>query len=216
MMNGEHSLMHRQKAELRTRMTRIRGSIPPELHRSMSGGACVHAADWLRREHIRSMLIYVPFRSELDTKPLVEAAWQEGIAVYVPRCRPEDRSMTLHLLRRWDELQAGAYGIMEPDPRHCPAEPDVFVPEAVIMPGLAFDLSGGRLGYGGGYYDRLHERFSAGGKRHEFPRWAGIGFGEQVVERVPMDTTDARLQVLITEQGVYKTNGEAEDGTDAF
>lgn len=214
-MNGELERMRQLKAQLRARMSRIRGSIPPERHVSLSGRACGHAAAWLIGEQIRSMLIYVPFRSELDTKPLVEEAWRAGIDVYVPRCLPEDRSMTIHLLQQWDELKTGAYGIMEPDPRRRPAEADDFVPEAVIMPGLAFDLNGGRLGYGGGYYDRLHERFSAGGKRRG-PRWAGIGFGGQVVEQVPMETTDARLQVLITEQGVRKMNGEAEDGTDAF
>lgn len=217
MVNGENGTMGQQKTRLRSRMSGIRGGIPQDRHRSMSAQACIHAADWLMREQIRSMLIYVPFRSELDTRPLVEKAWRAGIEVYVPRCLQENRSMTLHRLKRWDELQSGAYGIMEPDPLHSPAEPDAFVPGAVIMPGLAFDMHGGRLGYGGGYYDRLHERFSAkGGKWSKRPKWAGIGFGEQVVERVPMERTDARLQVLITEQGVHEMNGEAEDGTDAF
>ncbi|MCJ8014428.1 5-formyltetrahydrofolate cyclo-ligase [Paenibacillus sp. KQZ6P-2] len=201
---------------LRTRMAEVRGELQAAQHQTCSLKACDHAAAWLNKKSIRSILIYVPFRSELDTKPLIQEAWQAGIEVYVPRCRREDCSMTLHRLKHWDELSAGAYGILEPDPRKSPAMPEDFVPEVVIVPGLAFDMIGGRLGYGGGYYDRLHERFSLLGTSDNLPVWAGIGYGIQVIEKVPMERMDARLQVLITEQDVYELNKEAEDGTDAF
>lgn len=214
-MNGENSAIQEIKAELRTRMAQVRGGISAEQHRDFSRIACGQAVSWLKKENMRSMLIYVSFRSELDTKPLIEEAWQTGIEVYVPRCRREDCSMTLHSLKDWGELKSGSYGILEPDPEHSPAVPEEFIPEAVFVPGIAFDMAGGRLGYGGGYYDRLYERFSVQGGHGKLPVWAGIGFGAQVVGQVPMEKTDARLQVLITERDVYEFK-EAEDGTDAF
>ncbi|MWV44505.1 5-formyltetrahydrofolate cyclo-ligase [Paenibacillus sp. HJL G12] len=209
-MNGENSTIHEIKAQLRTRMSQVRSRISAELHRDSSDSACRHAAMWLNRESVRSMLIYVPFRNELDTKPLIEEAWQAGIEVYVPRCRREDCSMTLHRLKQWDELNVGTYGILEPEPQQSPAMADNFLPEAVFMPGLAFDRQGGRLGYGGGYYDRLYERFWRRDKMAKLPVWVGIGFDAQVIEQVPMEQTDARLQFLITEQDVYEMNKEAE------
>lgn len=215
-MNGENAPIQGMKAQLRTRMSLDRSGLPAEQHRKFSEEACDHAAAWLKQRRIRSMLVYVPFRSELDTKPLIQGAWSTGIEVYVPRCRREDCSMTIHRLKQWDELETGAYGIQEPDPMKSPSAPEEFMPEAVLMPGLAFDMSGGRLGYGGGYYDRLHERFSKRGLAGTLPIWVGIGFGVQVIGQVPMESTDARLQVLITEQDVYELNKEAEDGTDAF
>ncbi|MDR0270360.1 5-formyltetrahydrofolate cyclo-ligase [Paenibacillus sp.] len=216
MNGGDTGSIKEMKALLRGRVSEQRGSIPAEQHRNSSQIACDHAAQWLQMENIRSMLIYVSFRSELDTKPLIETAWKAGINVYVPRCRREDRSLTLHLLKCWDELSVSTYGIPEPDPQRSPAVPESFMPEAVIMPGLAFDRNGGRLGYGGGYYDRLHARFTAQGRRGESPVWAGIGFEVQVVGRVPMGKMDAGPQVLITEQGVSETNKENNDGTDTF
>ncbi len=217
-MNGPNAIIQESKAVLRQRMSRIRGELPDEQRVRLSRMACAHAEAWLAEQNLRSMLVYVSFRSELDTTPLIEAAWQAGIEVYAPRCRQEDSSMTIHRLNRWDELSAGAYGIREPDPAISPAAPESDVPDAVFVPGLAFDLAGGRLGYGGGYYDRLHERLVARISKHGIkpPVWAGIGFGVQVVKQVPMETTDARLQVLITEQDVYRMNEEADDGTDAF
>ncbi|MED5015970.1 5-formyltetrahydrofolate cyclo-ligase [Paenibacillus chibensis] len=215
-MNGEQAIIQERKAQLRLRMSGVRGTLPPEQHREYSEMACARAAGWLSHNHIRSMLVYVPFRSELDTKPLIEQAWQKGIAVYAPRCRREDCSMTLHRLRSWDELDAGSYGILEPNPLVSPAASEEFVPEAIFTPGMAFDRAGGRLGYGGGYYDRLHARIPFSEGAGKLPVWAGIGFEIQVVEEVPMEKTDARLQVLITEAGCLQINEEAEDGTDAF
>lgn len=215
-MNGEQAIIQERKAQLRLRMSGVRGTLPPEQHREYSEMACARAAGWLSHNNIRSMLVYVPFRSELDTKPLIEQAWQKGIAVYAPRCRREDCSMTLHRLRSWDELDAGSYGILEPNPLVSPAVSEEFVPEAIFAPGLAFDRAGGRLGYGGGYYDRLHARIRVSEGAGKPPVWAGIGFEIQVVEEVPMEKTDARLQVLITEAGCLQINEEAEDGTDAF
>ncbi|WP_234489773.1 MULTISPECIES: 5-formyltetrahydrofolate cyclo-ligase [Paenibacillus] len=208
--------MKEEKARLRFAMRQVRDGLPEEERRRASDQACRHASAWMEAAGCRSVMVYVPFRSELDTRPLIERAWLRGVDVYVPRCHPGDRSMTIHRLRRWDELQAGAYGILEPDPERVQAEQDGMLPDAVLVPGLAFDHGGGRLGYGAGYYDRLYERWSAAAGDGTMPVWAGIGFAPQVVDRVPMDENDARLQVLITDQGIYTMNKGADDGSDAF
>lgn len=207
--------MKDEKARFRSAMKQMRNMLSLEQRIRGSASACRHASEWIGLQGIRSLLVYVPFRSELDTKPLIEWAWQQGIDVYVPRCMVEDHSMTLHRLQDWNELKTGAYGISEPDPMRVQAASDEFIPEAVFVPGLAFDKDGGRLGYGAGYYDRLHARLAAAGKSQSAV-WAGIGFAAQVVDEVPMEPSDARLQVLITENGVRSMDKGADDGTYSF
>jgi 5-formyltetrahydrofolate cyclo-ligase len=191
------------KRLLRDRLLRIRDSAEAEMRREASAAACGYAAEWLLQEECRSFAAYVPFRSELDTSPLIEWAWRTGIDVLVPRANRADRSMTTHLLASWDELAPGAYGIMEPDPALAPALPEHFVPDAVFVPGSGFDRKGGRLGYGGGYYDRYRARLqSVLPSGREAPFWIGIGFGFQLIPDIPMEPHDARVQGLITEDGI--------------
>lgn len=193
-----------------------------------SHAACEALAAWLGAEQQRDFLIYIPFRTELDTAPLIEWGWQHGWGVCVPRCIPEQRAMDLYRLRAWDELASGAYGIREPAPDK--AEAYAGLPAVVIVPGLAFDRRGGRLGYGAGYYDRLRARYgavehaaannatnvsrtaaqtaalntlhgAADGKTRR-ALWIGIGFEAQIIPEVPMDRHDLRLDALVTEAGV--------------
>ncbi len=183
-----------------------------------SDTACQKAVDWIREQGdspIRSVMAYVPFRSELDTTLLIEWCWRTGVTVIMPRCIRSDRSMTLHVVRAWDELSPGAYGIREPHPESAERCPPAFIPDVVFVPGLAFDRHGGRLGYGGGYYDRFHDRLKrlAGESGRAMPHWIGLGFETQAVAAVPMDEHDARMHAVITEEG-YR--GGVQHGSDAF
>lgn len=104
------------KAALRKTMALRRDELSEEERAKRSKQACAFAAEVMDRLHLQSMMIYVPFRSELDSRPLIEWAWKQGIQVIVPRSLTQDRSMELYKLQAWDELVSGAYGISEPDP----------------------------------------------------------------------------------------------------
>lgn len=156
-----------EKQSARRLAVQKRDGLPEASRMAWSDTVCQRAVEWLRRRigqgaPIRSVMAYVPFRSELDTTLLIEWCWRMGLTVVVPRCVRGDRSMELYAIHAWDELSPGAYGIREPDPvtaQRCKAD---FIPDVVFVPGLAFDPAGGRLGYGGGYYDRFHERLGLG------------------------------------------------------
>jgi 5-formyltetrahydrofolate cyclo-ligase len=148
----------------------------------------------------------VSFRSEVDTAPFIEQAWSQGITVLVPRCIPSTREMELYQFTGWDELQPGAYGIMEPSPGKARLWTEGVLPGAVLVPGLAFDRQGGRLGYGGGYYDRYYERtlhcHIADGQ--ELPYWLGLSFESQIVQGgIPSERHDIRLDGVFTERAIY-------------
>lgn len=194
------------KTELRALKVSLRDSISARDREERSGQVCRHAADLLISNHARSMLVYVSFRSELDTRPLIAWAWENGIEVMVPRSLKRNGMMELYMLRSWDELIQGAYGIYEPDPEHAEKCQKDVVPDVIWVPGLAFDRKGGRLGYGGGYYDRLRDRMlPAAASMNRTPLWIGLGYEVQITDLVPMECHDLRLDGLITENGYIET-----------
>lgn len=203
------------KSVLRREMAARRDAIGQAEREAWSNAACGRAADWLGRNAApASVMLYAPFRSELDTRPLMEWAWRQEIGVAVPKCYPEDVSMRLYFIAGPEQLKPGAYGIPEPDGGLASPCPDDYVPDAVIVPGLAFDAGGGRLGYGAGYYDRFRERQErlAASRGVRRPHWVGIGFGVQLIGRVPMEPHDARLDAVITERATHiraQEEGEA-------
>lgn len=204
--NEDPKTLSEQKRELRAAAIAQRDQLPEQLRSSWSAAACQAVIDWLeqRQGSAGSLVVYVPFRSELDTKPLIEWGWRSDRTVIVPRCVRSDRSMELYIIKDWGELIPGAYGILEPDPNKSQRCDASFIPDIVIVPGLAFDSQGGRLGYGGGYYDRLHERLNklAAEQVKRAPLWVGVGYESQLIPEVLMDQHDARLEALVTEQGL--------------
>lgn len=215
MLNPEEELKRvSAKEALRKVMTLRRDELSGEERSKRSEQACKFASEVMNRFQLQSMMIYVPFRSELDSRPLVEWAWKQGIQVIVPRSLPQDRSMELYKLQAWNELIPGAYGIPEPDPLRSQKwnRPG---PDIIWVPGLAFDRKGGRLGYGGGYYDRLSDRLSQGAQDNaqiSEPLWMGIGYEVQVLEHIPMEEHDRVLDGLVTELGHSATARPAAEG----
>lgn len=181
-----------------------------------------------------SLLCYVSYGSELDTRELIGEALRLGKQVYVPRVG-ENRRMDFFRIGALEELQPGFHGILEP-PGSAPGfmkeqskagEDDRAVPKSanlprqegqtlMLMPGVAFDRYGNRLGYGGGYYDRYlaaHPQFQTRLSQREINRseamgddlgcsvrayTIAIGHNCQLVEALPTEETDRRpCQVIL-------------------
>jgi 5-formyltetrahydrofolate cyclo-ligase len=140
--------------------------------------------------------LYYPLRQELRTQTLLERAWEEGKNVYLPQTRPDDGSIRLLPCGGFGSLVPGAFGIMEPDPAACPPPPrNGRAPELVIVPGLAFDAKGHRLGMGSGWYDRrLSSPGLAGAIR------LGLAYSFQILDLLPADPWDVPMHGLCTEK----------------
>lgn len=138
-----------------------------------------------------SVLLTLPFRSEWDATLVARAALAQGKRVIVPRVDAPARVLALHVVTSLAEGIAPGYrGIPEPrDDLPRAAAADVAL---ALVPGVAFDACGRRLGYGGGYYDRLLPLLAPG-----VPRLAGA-FDEQVVEEVPAAAHDLAVDVIAT------------------
>jgi 5-formyltetrahydrofolate cyclo-ligase len=138
------------------------------------------------------VLLTIPFRNEWETAPLVRAALAAGKAVAVPRVDLEARMLELRaIVDLARDVGPGFKDIPEPLD-HCPLLPREAI-DFVVVPGVAYDREGRRLGYGGGYYDRLLPLLS--------PRAARVAgaFDVQVVDRVPTGPNDVTIDAVVTE-----------------
>lgn len=146
------------------------------------------------------LLTYVALPDEVSTDALIQAAWANGKIVAVPRCNP-DSTMTFYRIDRWDQLSPGTFGVREPKAECVQVEA---TPDSVcVVPGLCFDVSGNRLGYGKGFYDRFLQTFP--GKR------IGLCPASAVVLRLPVETRDQPVQIIVTEQYVRRTTGQGKE-----
>lgn len=138
------------------------------------------------------VLTYVSAGGEVDTLRLILRALADGKAVACPRCRKADRTMTFHRIGSLSELSVGAYDIYEPAPDAPSVRPEELAESICAVPGLAFDESGGRLGYGGGYYDRFLSGYSG----------TSVGLcrsGCLSPSPLPQDGNDIRVSLVLTD-----------------
>ncbi len=183
------------KQSLRDAAFRRRNAIAPEER--------IRAAEGLRDNFIKSVYLptgasvagYMPVKSEINVLPLLDALIARGYPVLMPRIIPNDTQMEF---RRWDRnvpTLRNLYGIEEPDPMKSEAG----IPDFFIVPLLAFDASGNRLGYGAGYYDQTFSKL-----RGKVPFTAiGAAYESQRYEHVPHEGHDHRLDMCVTEAATY-------------
>ena len=153
----------------------------------------------LKKSHnISVFLIYVSFRDEVDTKELIEYLLSSGGKVAVPRCYDNGR-MEFFVISSLENLRTSAYGILEPEDDERFRVTD-FENSLCIVPGLAFDSSGMRIGYGGGYYDRFLEK-------HENMISVGFCYDLLIEKSVLTEKHDRKVDYIITEKGIMRTNG---------
>lgn len=137
----------------------------------------------------RVVLAYAATPDEIDPAPAVALLRSRGAAIAFPRIEAPG-TLGIHLVEADDDLVPGPYGIREPDPDTPRIE--LTRVDAVFVPGVAFDEQCYRLGYGGGYYDRLVPLL-----RQDCIR-IGLAYEEQVVEEIPCEEHDVRMDVVVT------------------
>lgn len=198
-MEGDAQIA-RHKHELRQRYLRLRADL---------GGHARAEADALIAAHVLAsdeyhacdvLLTYLSIGDEVDTRRIVERAWEDGKAVALPRCIPNSRRMGWYVVDDLDHLVKSRFGVEEPVPD--PArELDPSRREGdgmlALVPGLAFDARGFRLGYGGGFYDVFLSGFAG--------RSLGLCREAQLVEDLvglgAVDAFDLPVDRVVSERG---------------
>jgi len=193
--DGNSPALREAKRAMRRRVLALRDSLTPEARAARSAEIAARIAALPSFVAAARVSLTFAYLSEWDTRPLIEAALATGKSVALPRVVDAARMLELHLVRDIGRsILPSARGIPEPLPELPRITPQDI--DWVLVPGLAFDLQRRRLGYGGGYYDRLLRLFAPG-----TPYVSGA-FDLQMVEQVPVAAHDCSVDAILTETRV--------------
>lgn len=129
---------------------------------------------------------------EVDTKPLIEAAWKAGKKVAVPKCIPSTRAMDFRIFNSYEDLEIVYVDLLEPivDKTTTISKESI---DLLIVPGVVYSDQGYRIGFGGGYYDRYMSNYAG--------RTISLAFERQLNENILVEEHDIPVQAIITEHG---------------
>lgn len=186
--------MDETKTAIRHAMRRRRRALSPT---DVAAAGAAVAAAVLALDAVRAapaLLAYVDADNEVPTGALIASALAAGGRVFLPRFDGGTMSFAEH--RLGDALRPGAFGI--PEPQGDPGEPGLLETAVAVLPLLAWDDAGGRIGRGGGHYDRA---FAGPARPH---RLIGLAYAFQRLPRVPRDPWDLRLDCVVDEHGAVR------------
>lgn len=183
------------KKTIRKDILRKRDSIQPEIRQikdRLIMDKVISLPDFLKA---KTILYFASFRSEVNTLPQIEEAFRLGKRIVLPKVDNANKRLKLYEILNTDEIELGFWGI--PEPEAIPErERDINEVDLVIMPGVAFDMQGTRLGYGAGYYDKL-----LSGLKRNIPLIA-IAYEEQTVDSLPSEDHDIRIDIIVTDKRI--------------
>jgi len=189
----------KQKSALRVDITsRLRAMSSEERHEK-SISVCRRVCGLESFRHATTIMLYMPLPSEVDITPIAIRSFQLGTTVCVPRVDWKRKEMTAVEVRRFDDdtMDVDEHGI------RVPRDGRIVIPgliDLIIVPGLAFDTHGNRLGRGGGYYDRFLGKVSRQAAK------IAVAYDEQIVEEVPVNERDMRVDLVVTDRRATRTN----------
>ncbi len=187
-----------QKQKLRSLYLKKRNELEPSVRREASARITERLLEFKRFQTAKTVFVYAAYKSEVETKELIKEALRLGKCVAVPKVNGAE--MDFYEITSYDELYPGYQGILEPQPGGqeplLPSDSDV-----LLLPGAVFDHKGGRIGYGGGYYDRYLCRIRE--QTGAQPGLIGLAFESQIYPgKLPLEETDEKIDCIITEQSV--------------
>ncbi|MGG0642880.1 5-formyltetrahydrofolate cyclo-ligase [Sporosarcina gallistercoris] len=146
-----------------------------------------------------TIAITVSRSTEVDTRTIIEACWEAGKNVVVPKCNTKDKTMIFRSIDSFEQLETVYLDLQEPNPltTECVRKKDI---DLVIVPGVVFTLDGYRIGYGGGYYDRYLDTFSGS--------TLSLAFELQLAEEIPIEEHDLPVGKIITEEREFQCSNQ--------
>ncbi|MDT8861731.1 5-formyltetrahydrofolate cyclo-ligase [Alkalihalobacillus sp. MEB130] len=182
------------KKEVRKKVSQLLEDISSNQWREWSKKIANHLIASSYWQEAEAIALTISRGKEVDTYFLIENAWAQGKTVVVPRANFNTREMTFYELTSFDQLEEGPYELKEPDPRKCSLIQQREI-DLIIVPGLAFDKKGARLGFGGGFYDRFLACAQA--------TTIALAFPCQMISTIPIESHDCKVDYVVTPEGFY-------------
>lgn len=154
-------------------------------------------------KNARQLLCYMALSEEVNCDAIIQRALDDKKRVAVPYCTNEYGDMEFYYISSFGDLAVGSYNIREPIPNNC--QKAVHFDESILLvPGVAFDKNGNRLGYGKGYYDRFLEKFTFNS--------VGLCYNTLVIDHINGDSHDVPVEYIITEFGITDCKNGGRNG----
>ncbi|WJY28466.1 MULTISPECIES: 5-formyltetrahydrofolate cyclo-ligase [Sporosarcina] len=182
-----------EKSEIRKKVLSLLEDLPDEHYRKMSeevSGRFFGTSEYAEAE---TVALTVSRGREICTRPIIEACWQAGKRVAVPKCRPADRTMQFRFITSFSQLETVYLDLQEPieEQTESAVADDI---DLIVVPGVAYSSDGYRIGYGGGYYDRFLEGYEGNA--------LSLAFELQIGPSLPVEPFDIPVGKIITEERV--------------
>lgn len=177
------------KKEIRQQILKQRNEMTFEEIQEYSSNICLRIKELEIYKKAKNICLYMPVNNEVDITLLADDAWEDGKTLWLPKT--SENMMGFFKFNHDTALSAGTYGVLEPvsDEK---LEPDAET--LVLMPGVAFSPDGGRVGYGGGYYDKYLNKW-------DICKTAAVCFSFQILEELPMEEHDVKPDIIVCETG---------------
>ena len=184
------------KAEVRNELLRKRDRIPPEVRKVKNRLIRERLLSLAEFKNASVIFFFASFRTEVDTTELIKTSLSDGKRVVLPKVKKDTQELLLYEITDFGQLSPGYMNI--PEPLVQDVQMSINDVELVIIPGAGFDILGNRIGYGGGYYDRL-----LAGLQKPVPVIAPA-YEEQVVDSIPSEPHDIRVQMIVTDRRLIR------------
>ena len=190
----DYSVMN--KEEIRRKILKKRLSLLSEDIRDKSQQVFLNLTETVEYINSRNIMFYVATRSEVQTEEMIKTSIKMGKNVFVPIILTECLNLAPSKIFDFDiELEKGKKGILEPKKEYYRLFPSENI-DLIIVPGVAFDLSGNRIGRGFGYYDNFLRKVRSSAKI------VALAFEMQIVKKIPNDKNDIPVHKIITEKRI--------------
>ena len=189
------------KQSLRQRIIAAREKLPTPERLRLSRVVTDSVCDLPAYRQAQTVLGYLNFGAELAAELWVQQALEDGKRVLLPRVNRASRHLDLYKVHDLQhDVAPGLWGIREPILERCTKEDALGTVDLILLPGIAFTRRGARLGYGGGFYDKLLAHMP-----HR-PALVAGAFALQIVQDIPQESTDRKVEWLVTEDETIRCN----------
>jgi len=191
--NEDSAAIRQSKENLRKKLLEIRSQVGDDLIEVASQGAWAYLQKSQQFQEAQSVAAFTSTRNEIDTYPILEGVMGLGKKLLLPHVTKGKRDITFHEIKDLNDLSPGEFGIPCPPPLH---PFDLSKVDLILVPGLAFDRRGFRLGFGKGFYDRTLPHLKKAALS------VGLCYSFQIVDQVPVGPLDFPVKALLHEKGL--------------
>lgn len=191
-MTGQPASIDAQKAALRASALAARAALSDEARAAAALAIAEEGAELVAREKPSRVSLFISVRGEIDLGPLAEKLSLAGVPLCLPVIVAKGEPLIFRAWAPGEPLEDKRFGLREP-----PVSAEEVTPDLLFVPLAAFDATGARIGYGGGFYDRTLEKLRQAGSALAI----GLAFSAQALETVPVEPHDQPLDGVLTEKG---------------